>query len=401
MNVANWEFRLSRPFFSKSVLLACQWEVGPISCLACNPAHLILQTNRNNNNITMERIRNSISSFRRSTAGASMKAPLLSTQETFNSTSEVSVYSVAVVEPEVKLSGTDKMIGGVVALLLAAGVATSAAAMIAVHQIVVYVAGALCILHVPLVAETQYRMAKQVGLRAASNSLRQQAHLLKDERTILKDTINDLREEVNSLDGIEEDLNEICIKQGYNCDTMVSLVKENEYTLLQMRKYLREIAMADITRIVMLCDRNNDLRICEKELSDLVLALKIRLEAQGIDLDVDKFKALVRKDDDIAHVITALGKIMFDDEAEKLDQDRLSAAISSCEEEEVNLMTNMFSIQDRYTRGSVAAARGSSVSLSTRLEPYIRAHSSGRRRNSAMSDISRKLSRRLTLRFDV
>jgi hypothetical protein len=346
-----------------------------------------------------ERIRNSVS-FRGSWGGAaseSLKAPLLSSQETFNSASEVSVYSVAVAEPEAKLSGTDKIVGGLVALLLAAGVATSAAAMIAVHQIVVYVAGAFCLLNVPLVAEAQYRMAKQVGLRAASNSLRQQALLLQEERKILKDAINDLREEVNSLDGIEEDLNEICTQQGCNCDTLVSLVKENEYTLLQMRKYLREIAMVDITRIVMLCDRNNDMKISERELSDLVLALRIRLEAQGIDLDINKFKAMVRKDDDITHIITGMGKIMFDDEAEQLDQDRLSAAISSREEEED--LVSMFAIQDRFTGGSVAAARGSSVSLSTRLDPYIRAHSG--RHNSAMSDISRKLSRRLTLTFDV
>jgi len=322
-----------------------------------------------------------------------LKAPLLSSQETFNSTTEVSVYSVAVAEPEAKFSGTDKIVGGVVALLLAAGVATSAAAMIAVHQIVMYVAGAFCLLNVPLVAEAQYRMAKQVGLRAASNSLRQQALLLQEERKILKDAINDLREEVNSLDGIEEDLNEICTQQGCNCDTLISLVKENEYTLLQMRKYLREIAMADITRIVMLCDRNNDMKISERELSDLVLALRIRLEAQGIDLDINKFKAMVRKDDDITHIITGMGKIMFDDEAEQLDQDRLSAAISSREEEED--LVSMFAIQDRFTGGSVAAARGSSVSLSTRLDPYIGRH------NSAMSDISRKLSRRLTLTFDV
>jgi len=350
-----------------------------------------------------ERKRNSVS-FRGSWASEAveslnLKAPLLSSQETFNSTTEVSVYSVAVAEPEAKFSGTDKIVGGVVALLLAAGVATSAAAMIAVHQIVVYVAGAFCFLNVPLVADAQYRMAKQIGLRDSSNSLRQQAFLLQEERQILKDAINDLTEELKSLEGIEEDLNEICIKQGYNCDNMVSLVKENEYTLLQMRKYLREIAMTDITRIVMLCDRNNDLKICEQELSDLVLALKIRLEAQGIDLDVNKFKAMVRKDDEITNIITAMGKIMFDDESEQLDKDRLSDAISSCEEEEEEDLMSMFAIQDRYTGGSVAAARGTSVSLSTRLEPYIRAHSG--RHNSTMSDISRKLTRRLTLTFDV
>lgn len=344
----------------------------------------------------MERIRNSLySSFRGSSAEAgSLKAPLLTHQETFNSTTEVSVYSVTVSEPEAKFS----LFAGVVAIILAAGVAASAAAMIEVHQIVVYVAGAFGILNVPLVAEAQYRMAKQVGLRAASNSLRQQAELLKEERKILKEEINELKSLVNALDGIEEDLDQICKTQGHNCDNMVSLVKENEYTLMQMRKCLRQVAMADVTRIVLGHDRNNDMKINEKELSDLLYALRIRLEAQGIDLDVDKFKAMVRKDDDIAHIISSLGKIMFDDiEADHLDQDILLADKSSYEEEE-NLMS-MFVVQDRYTRGAVAKARGTSISLSTKFEPYIRAHSG--RQNSGMSDISRRLSRRLTLTFGV
>jgi hypothetical protein len=347
----------------------------------------------------MERIRNSIS-IRGSRVGVTdenLKAPLLTTQETFHSEAEVSVYSVAVAEPPPKLSGTDKIIAGLVTLLLVGGVASSAAAMIAVHQIVVYVAGAFCILQVPVVADAQYKMAKQVGLREASNSLRQQVHLLKEERQTLKETINFLKQEANSLEGLEEDLNEICVKQGCNCDTMVSLVKENEYTLMEMRKYLREIAMTDIARIVLLCDKNNDMKISERELSDLVLALKIRLEAHGIDLDVEKFRAMVRKDDDVGHIIKSLGKIMFDDEAEQLDQDRMSAVSSRSEEED---LMSMFVIKDRYTRGSVDRARGSSVHLSTRYEPYIRAHS-GRHSSVLSREMSRKLSRRLTLTFDV
>lgn len=341
----------------------------------------------------MERIRSSIiSSFRMSSAEAgSMKAPLLTRQETFNSATEVSVYSVTVVEPEAKFS----IFAGVVGILLAAGVAASAAAMIEVHEIVVYVAGAFGFLSVPLVAEAQYRMAKQVGLRAANDSLRQQAELLKEERKLLKEEIDELKSLVDDLGSIEEDLDKICKTQGHNCDSLVSLVKENEYTLVQMRKYLKEVAIADVAKIVLSHDRNNDMKINEKELSDLVHSLQIRLEAQGIDLDVDKFKAMVRKDDDICQIIGSLGKIMFDDiETDNLDQDILHADKSSNEEEE-NLMS-MFVVQDRYTRGAVAKARGSSISLSTKFEPYVRAHS-GRQ----MSDMSRRLSRRLTLRFDV
>lgn len=335
----------------------------------------------------MERIRNSIS-FRggiRDEAG-SLKVPLLSRNlDTFNSTSEITVYSTEVPEPPAQFSGTDKIIGWIVALVLAAGVAASAAAMIEIHQVVVYVAGAFSILSVPLVADAEYKIAKQVGLRFASNRLREQAELLKKERQILTDEINELKSLVDSLGGIEENLNQICKTQGCNCDKMVSLVKENEYTLMQMRKCLREVAMVDVTRIVLTHDRNNDRKICEKELSKLVIALRIRLEAQGIDLDVDKFKAMVRKDDDIAHVIKLLGKIMFDDH---FDQERLSAADDmSCEQKE-NLMS-MFVVQDRYSKGSVAKARGSFIPLSSNLEACRRAHSG--RELSDVSDGSRWL----------
>lgn len=347
----------------------------------------------------MERIRNSVS-FRGeiSEEAGSLKAPLLSRNQTFNSTSEVTVYSVAVQEPPAQFTGTDKIIGGIVAIVLAAGVAASAAAMIEIHQVVVYVAGAFGILNVPLVADAQYKMAKQVGLRFASNGLREQAELLKKERQILTDEINELESLLNSLDGIEDDLKEICKTQGYNCDNMVSLVKENEYTLMQMRKCLREVAMVDVTRIVLTHDSNNDKKICENELSKLVIALRIRLEAQGIDLDIDQFKAMVRKDDDIAHIIRSLGKIMCEDH---FDQDRLSAADKSTCEEEESLMS-MFVVQDRYTRGAVAKARGSFISLSSSLAPLRQAQNG--REMSDMSDdsaILRGLSRRLTLRFDV
>ena len=341
----------------------------------------------------MEGIRKSVSFKGDVIASESLKVPLLQSQDTFfTSATEISEYSVDVVETEVKLS----FIGGAVLFLLAAGVATSALAMIEVHQIVVYVAGALSIVNAPIVAVAQYKIAKKAGLRAASNSLRHQAELLKEERRILNDVIHDFSQEIDSLAGIEDDLNEICNKQGYKCDTIVALVKENEDILTKMRRSLRETAMTDITRIVLSCDRNHDMKINERELADLVLALRIRLEVQGIDLDEQKFKAMVRRDDDIANIITVLGENMFHDDEEDFDQDKLN---SSTEGEEESLLS-MFVIQDRYTKGSIARARGSSVSLCTRSDSKMRGLSF--RQNTNGSDVSRKLSRtRLTLVFDV
>ena len=48
-------------------------------------------------------------------------------------------------------------------ILLTAGVAASVVAMVTAQSMIVYVAGAICILHAPVVAHRQYRISKGVG----------------------------------------------------------------------------------------------------------------------------------------------------------------------------------------------------------------------------------------------
>ena len=153
---------------------------------------------------------------------------------------------------------------------------------------------------------------------------------------------------------------------------------------------MREVAIADITRIVISSDRDGDMTINLKELNELTLRLELTLEMLGIDLDGEAFKTMVRKDNDISHVLKVIEAIMFEetidgkevdeyaDEArhDEVRQDDLVGALAAASvvgrirrlanstgSDEVD-ETPMFTLQDRFTRGSVAAARGTRVSLS-------------------------------------
>jgi len=275
------------------------------------------------------------------------------------------------------------------ALLVIGGVSTSAAAMLSAQTISMYVAGGVCILNAPWVAVKQYAIAKVGGLRLGMNQMMGLINLLQEEERILKVTVDDLLEEVECLIDIQKELDDIASEQGYNTDEIVSTVNENESLLKQMQNNLREVAIADITRIVLSSDRDGDMNINLKELNELTLRLELTLKMRGIDLDGEAFKTMVRKDNDISHVLKVIEAIMFeetidgkevDEYADEARQDevrqddlvgmlaasvigRIRRLANSTGSDEVD-ETPMFTLQDIFTQGSVSAARGTRVSLS-------------------------------------
>lgn len=165
--------------------------------------------------------------------------------------------------------------------------------------------------------------------------------------------------------------------------------------------------MADITRIVLSCDRSGDMSINLRELKELTLRIKIELGERGIDLDEEQFATLVRKDNDISQVLKVIAAIMFD---ETIDDRTLSEYIEEAHEEEqrqddlvgslliggatlarfrrlasankddpdevIAELGTMFTLHDRYTRGSVDVARGTRMTLSSKsLGPPSRSSS--------------------------
>lgn len=283
------------------------------------------------------------------------------------------------------------MVTSVAAMAIAAGAATAASSSIAV-----YVMGVVCLVDSPWVASKQYQISRNASLRLLVNKLRDRVRLFQQEQQIMEAAVDDLEEEVECMHEIEQELVDMLDEQGYNVDEVVDLVDENESVLKKMKYNLRQVAMADIARIVITSDRNNDFSINLKEIKVLTLRIKFTLAEHGIDLDEGQFMAMVRKDNDVGQVLRVVGAIMFEDEkidgkdfkdylAESLKHEArqnelvpslmLTSTIARLkriaedanaqdfDDEEADEMP-MFMVQDRYTRGSVDVCRGSRVTLS-------------------------------------
>lgn len=140
-------------------------------------------------------------------------------------------------------------------------------------------------------------------------------------------------------------------------------------------------------------DRNNDMKVDMRDVPILALQLKIHLEAHGIVLDTDKFEIMLSQNNDISHVLKFCSHILFEEEKEKDEEieDEIDSAdyreLSSVKEEELDMddMVDMFEVQDKYTRGSVAVARG------TRMTLMNAPASCNRRRTTVLKKARRKL----------
>ena len=61
--------------------------------------------------------------------------------------------------------------------------------------------------------------------------------------------------------------------------------------------------MTEITRIIFAFDRDVDMTIDLREVDELARQVTSSLETRGIELDIDKFKAMIRMDNNISHVL--------------------------------------------------------------------------------------------------
>ena len=154
--------------------------------------------------------------------------------------------------------------------------------------------------------------------------------------------------------------------------------------------------MADIARLVIRSDNNNDMAINLKELKALSLRIRLSLQEKGIDLDEESFQSMVRLDPDISTVLKVVGAIMFEEESidgKNLDEyadlarreverqneltgslfaagsalarlRKIATTYASAESRGEEVEATIFTLQERYTQGSVDVARGTRVTLS-------------------------------------
>ncbi|KAL7544161.1 LOW QUALITY PROTEIN: hypothetical protein ACHAWF_010110 [Thalassiosira exigua] len=308
----------------------------------------------------------------------------------------------------------------VTALLVAGGVAASIVAIVTVQTVIIYVACGICLINSPWVAVNQYRIVTSSGIRKAMNKMRGSAVLLQAWGKTLNATVADLQEEVDCLRDVEKELDLIAKEQGLSIEEIVSLVNENESVLASLKElpaqssaiqqrmiqcrcdptsssnqstsqdHLRRLSMSDITKIVLSSDKNGDTFINLKELNILTLRIRLNLEVYGVDLDEEKFMAMVRKDNDINHVLKVIAAILFKDKIDERDlgdyaeealqesarQDQLVGSLLTAgsmlgrirrlakeAEVEDDDDAEMFTLDERYTRGSVDVARGTRITL--------------------------------------
>lgn len=260
-------------------------------------------------------------------------------------------------------------------VLACGGVVTMLGAIIIAPGIPLYVAGGVVALTSPMVVAKEYAIAKGPGIRSAINMIRNDTNILAKENDVLHETVDDLEDEVSEVQAVEENLSAIAKEQGTNVNKLVQLVKENEATIAAMKVNLRRTAIEDVTYIVMSADTDGDMTIDSKELRTLTIRIQTKLEVHGIMLNVDKFEKKVLCSPSISNVLNICKLLLLDDD-DGSSQGRNTSG-SNLDKEEVMDYTNasfdddsdsdtedMFTIEDKFSAGSVDNARRGRSSLS-------------------------------------
>ena len=132
--------------------------------------------------------------------------------------------------------------------------------------------------------------------------------------------------------------------------------------------------MSDVAKIFITADRNGDLKIDEKDIPIITLKLQIQLEAKGIILDVESFEDMIREDNNVTTALKFCGDILFNDEEGDEEDDESVDSVMSFDfdfagpRNHKENRLSMFSIQEKYSKGSVEVARGARASIVSKRE---------------------------------
>lgn len=265
-----------------------------------------------------------------------------------------------------------------VSLLVTAGLAASAFAMISVPSAIVILMGGICIVNSPMVAQKYLSIAKNAGVRTSVNNIRTEIDLLRTEIEFAAQALDDLQSEADAMAGLEQELQTIAKKQGTNAKHIIDMVNENELILNGMNGNLRQTFAAAMATIIIRSDTAGDMKIDLEELPLLSLRLQIQLEPYGIKLDASKFKAMIKEDNDISNVLKFCADVLFkgdsndnDDDDSSVDSELTFDFESFCRtivDEGETKMTHdekadMVTVEEKYSRGSVEVARGKRMTL--------------------------------------
>lgn len=160
------------------------------------------------------------------------------------------------------------------------------------------------------------------------NDLRQLAGRFRREIDLLRLIEYDLREDVTTLREESDELESVVKKNGGNVDDFVSLVRQNQMILSQMKENMRGVVLQEVVRLVLQSDIDRDGVISKREANILAKRLSLSLDIYGIVFDEVKFHRAVGLSPSIAGVMTIVRRLLPD------AQDRTSSFYSDHSEED-------------------------------------------------------------------
>jgi len=201
-----------------------------------------------------------------------------------------------------------------IASYLASFVATITLTASAAATTMLGVAGAVCILTVPLVWLSEWRLAHLPALRRRVNDLRHEAQRFQRQVDMLLLEEEDLREEVESLKDSKDRL-ELLVKEknSGNVDELVALVHDNQLVLRKMKENLRQLVLQDVVKLVLQSDFDRDNIISKKEANILETRLFISLQIYGVLFDAVKFHRAVGLSPSLCGVMTIVKRLLPDE----------------------------------------------------------------------------------------
>jgi len=157
---------------------------------------------------------------------------------------------------------------------------------------IIYVAGILGIIVSIVVISRQMLLARIDTLRAVHNKVREEVNRLQEENNDLHRNVDELQVKVEHVQNIEQQLSQIAQSQNSTVNKLMILVKENGVVVKKQSDVIKASFAEQLFTTVLLTDRNNDMKITEREANLLVMRLR---NQQGIKLNENELRASLRR----------------------------------------------------------------------------------------------------------
>lgn len=194
------------------------------------------------------------------------------------------------------------------------GIGLAAAAMVITGTILVYVAGAVCVLVGAVVPIRQVKVDELPTIRDETNKLRHLANDLSREVSFLEKEVDRLDAEKLRASHIEKKLTDLAQQQGESVEEMSEYVKKNSDQLTTMGTIVRRLSCEEIIQLLLSSDKDRNFTIDEEELERLMLRIHLQLEAKGVGFNKELFEKTVRSQPDVPGLIRIMRENMIDNE---------------------------------------------------------------------------------------